>query len=52
MWLYQILACTITSSAPAWNKKFELPDGSYSSSNIRDYFEDILKIWKILIILQ
>ena len=25
-------------SAPAWNDKFELPDGSYSVSDIQDYF--------------
>ena len=25
-------------SAPIWNDKFELPDGSYSVSNIQDYF--------------
>ena len=30
-------------SAPTWNDKFELPDGSYSKSDIQDYFEDILK---------
>ena len=29
-------------SAPTWNDKFELPDGSYSVSNIQDYFEYIL----------
>ena len=29
-------------SAPTWNDKFELPDGSYSIPNIRDYFEYIL----------
>ena len=36
-------------SAPAWNDKFELPDGSYS--DIQDYFEYILKknMGKILI---
>ena len=28
-------------SAPTWNDKFELPDGSYSISNIQDYFEYI-----------
>ena len=28
-------------SAPTWNDKFELPDGSYSVSNIQDYFEYI-----------
>ena len=30
-------------SAPTWNKEFELPDGSYSVSNIQDYFEYVLK---------
>ena len=30
-------------SAPTWNEKFELPDGSYSVSDIQDYFEYILK---------
>ena len=30
-------------SAPTWNDKFELPDGSHSVSNIQDYFEYILK---------
>ena len=30
-------------SAPTWNDKFELPDGSYSISDIHDYFEYILK---------
>ena len=25
-------------SAPTWNDKFELPSGSYSVSNIQDYF--------------
>ena len=29
--------------APTWNDKFELPDGSYLVSDIRDYFEYILK---------
>ena len=29
--------------APTWNDKFELLDGSYSVSNIQDYFEYILK---------
>ena len=27
-------------SAPTWNEKFELPDGSYSISDIQDYFEE------------
>ena len=30
-------------SVPTWNDKFELPDGSYSVSDIQDYFEYILK---------
>ena len=34
-------------SAPTWNDEFELPDGSYSVSNIQDFFEYILKItWR------
>ena len=37
-------------SEPTWNDKFELPDESYSVSDIQDYFEDILKnMEKILI---
>ena len=30
-------------SAPTWNEEFTLPDGSYSISDIQDYFEYILK---------
>ena len=30
-------------SAPTWNDKFELPDGSYSVSDVQDYFDYILK---------
>ena len=30
-------------STPAWNDKFELPDGSYSVSDIQNYFEYILE---------
>ena len=30
-------------SAPTWNEDFELPDGSYSISDMQDYFEYILK---------
>ena len=30
-------------SAPTWNEEFELPDGSYSISDTKDYFEYILK---------
>ena len=30
-------------SAPTWNDKFELPDGSYSVSDIQDHFEYILE---------
>ena len=30
-------------SAPTWNDEFDLPDGSYSVSEIQDYFEYIIK---------
>ena len=30
-------------SAPTWNDEFNLPDGSYSVSEIQDYFEYIVK---------
>ena len=30
-------------SAPTWREEFKLPDGSYSVSDIQDYFEYILK---------
>ena len=30
-------------SAPTWNEEFELRDGSYSISDIQDYFEYIFK---------
>ena len=34
-------------SAPTWNDKIELPDGSYSVSNIQDYFEyNLEKSWR------
>ena len=37
-------------SAPTWSDEFELPYGSYSISDIQDYFEYILKnIVKMLI---
>ena len=40
-------------SPPTWNDKLELPDGSYSVSDIQDYFEHFLKkIMKRLIIHQ
>ena len=28
---------------PTWNDEFDLPDGSYSISDIQDYFEYIIK---------
>ena len=56
MLLYQLLACTTHGkiqkshknsqfkiSASRWNEKFELPDGSYSESDIQDYFKHITK---------
>ena len=30
-------------SAPTWNDEFDLPDGSYSISNIQENFEYIIK---------
>ena len=30
-------------SAPTWSDEFKLPVGSYSTSDIQDYFENILK---------
>ena len=34
-------------SAPTWNDTFDLPDGSYSISDIQDYFEFTIKNTKI-----
>ena len=31
------------TSVPTWNDEFDLPDGSYSISDIQDYFEFIIK---------
>ena len=40
-------------SVPTWNEEFELPDRSYSASDIQDYFKYTLKNTKeLLIILQ
>ena len=36
-------------SVPTWNDKFELHDGSYSASDIPDYFDYIIKKHKTLI---
>ena len=33
----------IKLEATTWNDNFELPDGSYSISNIQDYFKYIIK---------
>ena len=30
-------------SAPTWNDIFDLPDGSYSIDDIKDYFEFVIK---------
>ena len=58
MLLYQILAFTIYTwknikksyknnkfqiSGPTWNEEFELPDGSYSVSDIQGYFKYVSK---------
>ena len=34
--------------APIWNDSFDLPGGSYSISDIQDYFEFIIKKHKTL----
>ena len=34
-------------SAPTWNDAFDLPDGSYSISDIQNYFEFIIKNTKL-----
>ena len=35
-------------SAPTWNDEFNLPDGSYSVSDIQDYFEHIIKKYETI----
>ena len=35
-------------SAPTWNDTFDLPDGSYSVSDIQDYFKYIIKKYETL----
>ena len=35
-------------SAPTWNYKFRLPDGSYSISDIQHYFENIIKKYETI----
>ena len=35
-------------SARTWNDEFNLPDGSYSVSDIQDYFEHIIKKHEII----
>ena len=35
-------------SVPTWNEEFELPNGSYSVSDIQDYFEYISKKHEIV----
>ena len=35
-------------SAPTWKDTFDLPDGSYSISDIQDYFEFVIKKHNIL----
>ena len=37
--------------APTWNEKFEFPDGSYSVSDIPDYFEYMVKNMRQLVII-
>ena len=33
----------LTIVSPTWNDEFELPDDSYSESDIQDYIEPIIK---------
>ena len=40
---YKFHTKSYTVSASTWNKEFELPDRSYSLSNIQDYFGNIIK---------
>ena len=35
-------------SAPTWNDAFNLPDGSYSASDIKYYFEYIIKKYETI----
>ena len=35
-------------SAPTWNDEFDLPNGSYSISDIQDYFEYIIKKHEVI----
>ena len=35
-------------SAPTWNDEYDLPDGSYSFSDVEDYFEYIIKQHKFI----
>ena len=35
-------------SAPTWNETFDLPDGSYSISEIQDYIEYMIKKYKTI----
>ena len=39
-------------SAPTWSEEYKLPDGSYSVSDIQDYFEYILKKHKKALIIH
>ena len=35
-------------SAPTWNEEYKLPDGSYSVSDIQDYFEYIMNYFEYI----
>ena len=37
-------------SAPTWNDKFDLPDGSYSVSGMQYYFEYIIRLKQIILL--
>ena len=36
-------------SSPTWSDEFELPDGSYSISDVQDYFEYILNTYSEIV---
>ena len=40
-----------TISALTWNEEFKLTDGSYSVSDIQDYFQYVLKNMRQLLII-
>ena len=48
----KVVNLNLIISAPTWNEEFELPDGSCSVSDIKDYFRYILKNMRQLLIIR